>query len=151
MVFMGNGTAGMPLIAPVANIGRPVKPAAAFFHKILTVLVTGRAGSAFHVAENDLSTDIFLLAVESGTGCHPVCGGDPVRYYVPASGGNGPDGIVAAFYHSQDIRICGFCIPGIYGHRDHECGEWAGEGTAGDREGQVFQIEAGAGEKLIIQ
>lgn len=54
---------------------------------------------------------------------------------VPASGGNGPDGIVAAFYHSQDIRICGFCIPGIYGHRDHKCGERAGEGTAGDREG----------------
>ena len=65
MVFMWNGTAGMPLIAPVADIGRPVKPAAAFFHKILTVLVTGRAGSAFHVAENDLSTDIFLLAVEA--------------------------------------------------------------------------------------
>lgn len=50
------------------------------------------------------------------------------------------DGIVAAFYHSQDIRICGFCIPGIYVHRDHKCGKRAGEGTAGDREGQVFQI-----------
>ncbi len=62
---MRDGTAGMPLIAPVADIGRPVKPGAAFFDEILTALVTGEAGSALNVAENDLSTDILLLAVET--------------------------------------------------------------------------------------
>lgn len=65
MVFMGNGTASMSLLAPVTDIGSPVKPVAAFFHKILAVLVTGGAGSALHVAKNDLSTDILLLAVET--------------------------------------------------------------------------------------
>ncbi len=67
-----------------------------------------------------------------------------------SSGGNGPDGIVAALCDSEDRRLCGVGVPGACAGRDHKCGEWAGEGTAGDREDQVFQIEAGAGEKKII-
>lgn len=65
MVFMGNGTAGMAFITSVADIRCPVKPAAAFFDKILTVLVAGGAGSAFGVAENDLAADILFLAVKA--------------------------------------------------------------------------------------
>ncbi len=36
VVFMGDGTADMSLIVPVANMG-PVKSVAAFFYKILTM------------------------------------------------------------------------------------------------------------------
>ena len=65
MVFMWNGTVGMPLIAPVADIRCPVKSLAAFFHEILTMLVARGAGSTLNFAENDLATDILLLAVEA--------------------------------------------------------------------------------------
>ena len=59
---MGNGTAGMPLIASVTDIRGPVKLLAPFFHKIFTVLV---AGSAFDITENDFPTDILLPAMEA--------------------------------------------------------------------------------------
>ncbi len=65
MVFMRNGTAGMPLITPVADIGSPVKPDTSFFYEILTVLVAGGAGSTFDITENDFFTDISLLAVKA--------------------------------------------------------------------------------------
>ena len=65
MVFMGNGTTGMALITPIADIGSPIKRVAAFFHKILTVLVAGGAGSAFGIAENDFPADILLLTMEA--------------------------------------------------------------------------------------
>ena len=62
---MGNGTAGMPLIASVTDIRGPVKLLAPFFHKIFTVLVAGWAGSAFDITENDFPTDILLPAMEA--------------------------------------------------------------------------------------
>lgn len=79
--------------------------------------------------------------VSSGTGSHFVCGGNPVRYFVPASGGNRPDDIMAALSDRKDRGICGVRVPGAFRDRNHKCGERAGEGTAGDWEGQVFQIE----------
>ena len=65
MIFMRNGTEGMSFITPVTDINCAIKSVAAFFHKILIVLVAGRAGSAFNAAGNDLAAEILLLAMEA--------------------------------------------------------------------------------------
>ena len=65
VILMGDGTACMPLITPVTDIWSPVKPVAAFPYKILAVLVARRAGSTFDITKDNLSTDIFLLAMET--------------------------------------------------------------------------------------
>lgn len=82
-----------------------------------------------------------VCQISSGTGSHFVCGGNPVWHFVPASGGNGFDGIVAALSDRKDRGICGVRVPGAFRDRNHKCSERAGEGAAGDWEGQVFQIE----------
>lgn len=65
MVLMWDGAAGMALITSIADIGGTVKPLAAFFHKVFTMLVTRRTGSTLDMAEDDLPADIFLLAVKA--------------------------------------------------------------------------------------
>lgn len=65
MVLMGDGTACMSLITTIANIRSLVKPAAVLPYKILAVLVARRAGSTFDITKDNLSTDIFLLAMET--------------------------------------------------------------------------------------
>lgn len=62
---MRDRTTYMPFVTPIADIGGPVKPVAMFPRKILTMLITGRAGSAFNIAEQDFLTDILLLAMET--------------------------------------------------------------------------------------
>ena len=44
--------------AAITDIGRLIQSFALFLHKILASLITGGAGSAFYIAENDFSADI---------------------------------------------------------------------------------------------
>ena len=65
MILMRDGTAYMPLVTSIADMRSPVKSVAAFPYKILAVLVARRAGSAFDITKDNLSTDVFLLAMET--------------------------------------------------------------------------------------
>ena len=65
VILMRDGTAYMPLVTSIADIRSPVKSVAAFPYKILAVLVARRAGSAFDITKDNLSTDVFLLAMET--------------------------------------------------------------------------------------
>lgn len=65
MVFMGDRTTYMPLITPIADIRGPIKPVAVFPHKIVTMLIAGRTGGAFNIAEKDFPADILFLAMET--------------------------------------------------------------------------------------
>ncbi len=45
-------------------------------------------------------------------------------------------GIMAALYYREDRWVHGLGVSGAGADRDHKCGQWTGEGTAGDREDQ---------------
>ena len=60
---MGNGTVIDGFGTSVAYIRSLIKAVTAFPYKVRTGLVTGRAGSAFHIAEDDLTANISLTAV----------------------------------------------------------------------------------------
>lgn len=62
VILVRDGAAYMSLITSITDIRSPVKPVAAFPYKILAVLV---AGSTFDITKDNLSTDIFLLAMET--------------------------------------------------------------------------------------
>lgn len=62
-IFVSNGAVADLFRAAIADIGCPVKAVAALFLKSLTCLITGRAGSAFDAAEEDLFAGIGLLTV----------------------------------------------------------------------------------------
>ena len=51
--------------AAITDIGRLIQSFALFLHKILASLITGGAGSAFYIAENDFSADIGFPAMEA--------------------------------------------------------------------------------------
>lgn len=55
----------MTPVTSIADIRGTVKPLAAFFHKVFTMLVTRRTGSTLDMTEDDLFADIFLLAVKA--------------------------------------------------------------------------------------
>ena len=61
---MGNRTMIDLFTASIADVGSPIKFAAAFFLKIRTGLVTGGTGSTFNVAEQDLIAGIRFLTTE---------------------------------------------------------------------------------------
>lgn len=62
---MWNSTAGMTFLTPVADIGGPVDSVAAFFFKILAVVVAGRTRGTLDAAKNDLFTNVGLSAAEA--------------------------------------------------------------------------------------
>ena len=62
-VFMGNGTMIDGFGASVADIGSFIQTVTAFPEEIRTGLVAGRAGSAFHLTEDDLAACISFSAV----------------------------------------------------------------------------------------
>ena len=62
-IFVSNGAVADLFRAAIADIRCPVKAVAALFLKSLTCLITGRAGSAFDAAEEDLFAGIGLLTV----------------------------------------------------------------------------------------
>ena len=49
----------------ITDIGRLIQSFALFLHKILASLITGGAGSAFYIAENDFSADIGFPVMEA--------------------------------------------------------------------------------------
>lgn len=61
-VFMGDGTVVYGFGASVADIRCLIETAAAFPYKVRAGLVTGRAGSALHITEDDLMAYIGLPA-----------------------------------------------------------------------------------------
>ena len=63
-VFVGNRTMIDLFTASIADVGSPIKSAAAFFLKIRTGLVTGGTGSTFNVTEQDLIAGIRFLTTE---------------------------------------------------------------------------------------
>ena len=63
-IFVGNRTMIDLFTASIADVGSPIKFAAAFFLKIRTGLVTGGAGSTFNAAEQDLIAGIRFLTTE---------------------------------------------------------------------------------------
>lgn len=63
LIFMGDRTMIDFFRAPITDIRSLFQPAAAFFFKVFAGLVTGRAGSTFHPAEDDLATGVGLLTV----------------------------------------------------------------------------------------
>ena len=52
-VFLGDGAMIYLFCAAITDIGRLIQSFALFLHKILASLITGGAGSAFYIAEND--------------------------------------------------------------------------------------------------
>ena len=65
---MGNGTAAAGFLTAVADVGSPVETAALLFDERMTHLIAFDAGSAFRVAEDDLTADIGLTTAKaSGT------------------------------------------------------------------------------------
>ncbi len=54
-VFLGDGAMIYLFCAAITDIGRLIQSFALFLHKILASLITGGAGSAFYIAENDFS------------------------------------------------------------------------------------------------
>ena len=64
-VFVGNRTMIDLFTASIADVGSPIKSAAAFCLKIRTGLVTGGTGSTFNAAEQDLIAGIRFLTTET--------------------------------------------------------------------------------------
>ena len=64
-VFLGDGAMIYLFCAAITDIGRLIQSFALFLHKILASLITGGAGSAFYIAENDFSADIGFPAMEA--------------------------------------------------------------------------------------
>ena len=62
-VFVGDGAVADLFGTAVADIRSPVKSWAAFFFEVLAGLVTGRTGSTFDPAQDNLSAGVGLLAV----------------------------------------------------------------------------------------
>lgn len=62
-VLVNNGTFVNRLVAPVTDIGSFVQAAAAFLNEVFAGLITGGAGSAFHITEDDLGADIGFPAM----------------------------------------------------------------------------------------
>ena len=62
-VFVGDGAVADLFGTAVADIRSPVKSWAAFFFEVLAGLVTGRTGSAFDPAQDNLSAGVGLLTV----------------------------------------------------------------------------------------
>lgn len=64
-VFLGDGAMIYLFCSAITDIGRLIQSFALFLHKILASLITGGAGSAFYIAENDFSADIGFPAMEA--------------------------------------------------------------------------------------
>lgn len=64
-IFVGNRTMIDLFTASIADVGSPIKFAAAFFLKIRTGLVTGGTGSTFNAAKKDLIAGIRFLTTEN--------------------------------------------------------------------------------------
>jgi len=64
-IFVGNRTMIDLFTASIADVGSPIKFAAAFFLKIRTGLVTGGTGSTFNAAKKDLIAGIRFLTTET--------------------------------------------------------------------------------------
>ena len=64
-IFVGNRTMIDLFTASIADVGSPIKFAAAFFLKIRTGLVTGGTGSTFNAAKKDLIAGIRFLTAET--------------------------------------------------------------------------------------
>lgn len=63
VVFMGNRTVADLFRAAITDIRGFIKSWAEFFLKVLTGLIAGGAGSAFHTAQDNLAAGIGFLAV----------------------------------------------------------------------------------------
>lgn len=50
------------------------------------------------------------------------------------------DGVMGALFYSKDCEMRGAGFSGAGGDRNHQCGQWAGEGVAGDWEDQVVSV-----------
>jgi hypothetical protein len=88
-VFMGDGTVVYGVGASVADIRCLIEAAAAFPYKVRAGLVTGRTGSALHIAEDDLTAYIGLpAAVAVDT---EVVGVIESAFMVPVTKPVGPD------------------------------------------------------------
>ena len=60
---MGDGAVVYGFGASVADIRRLIKAAAAFPYKVRTGLVAGRAGSTFHITEDELTAHVRFPAM----------------------------------------------------------------------------------------